>query len=205
MTENSNGITTELIKQLRDKTGISVMQCKKALEETSGDMEKATMLLQKKSADIASNKSERTLRAGIISSYIHSTGTVGTMVEMLCESDFVANNQEFKQLARDIAMHATATNPQFLKTEDIDEHSMELAKEMFLKDIEGEATNGKLEEMKAKILEGKLSAYWSERVLLDQAYIKNPELTIKNLIQSAIQKFGENIELSRFVRYSTTQ
>ncbi len=193
-------ITTELIKQLRDKTGISVMQCKKALEETSGDMEKATMLLQKKSADIANNKSERTLRAGIISSYIHSTGTVGTMVEMLCESDFVANNQEFKQLARDIAMHATATNPQFLKVEDVDEHSMELAKEMFAKEV-----GDKPEEMKAKILEGKLSAYWSERVLLDQAYIKNPELTIKNLIQSAVQKFGENIELSRFVRYSTTQ
>jgi len=200
MTGNSIEITTELIKQLRDKTGISVMQCKKALEETSGDMEKATMLLQKKSADIASKKSERTLRAGVISAYMHSTGTVGTMVELLCESDFVANNQEFKQLARDIAMHATATNPQFLKMEDIDEHSMELAKEMFNKEVEG-----KPEDMKAKILEGKLASYWGERVLMDQKYIKNEEMTIRNLIQSAIQKFGENIELSRFVRYSTTQ
>lgn len=200
MTENSNGITTELVKELRDKTGVSVMQCKKALEETGGDMEKATMVLQKKSADIASKKSERALKAGVVSSYIHSTGTVGTMVELLCETDFVAKNEEFKQLARDIAMHATATNPQFLKMEDIDEHSMDLAKEMFAKEVEG-----KPEEMKAKILEGKLASYWGERVLLDQAFIKDPETTIKNLVQSAVQKFGENIEISRFVRYSISQ
>jgi elongation factor Ts len=163
-------------------------------------MEKAVMVLQKKSADIASKKSERMLHAGVVSSYIHATGTVGSMVELLCESDFVANNEEFKKLARDIAMHATATNPQFLKIEDIDEHSMDLAKEMFAKEVDG-----KPEEMKAKILEGKLSAYWSERVLLDQAFIKNPDLTIKNLVQSAVQKFGENIEVARFVRYSVSQ
>lgn len=200
MTENSNGITTELIKELRDKTGISVMQCKKALEETAGDMEKAVMLLQKKSADIASKKSERALRSGVISSYIHATGNVGTMVELLCETDFVANNQEFKQLARDIAMHATATNPQFLKTEDIDEHAMDLAKEMFAKEVEG-----KPEDMKAKILEGKLASYWSERVLLDQVFIKNQDITIRGLVQAAVQKFGENIEVSRFIRYSVSQ
>jgi len=200
MTEKSTEITTELIKQLRDKTGISVMQCKKALEETSGDMEKAVMLLQKKSADIASSKMGRTLHSGVVSSYIHATGTVGTMVELFCDTDFVANNDEFKKLARDIAMHITATNPQFLKTEDIDEHSMDLAKEMFLKEVDG-----KPEEMKAKILEGKLSAYWSERVLLNQAFIKNPELTITNLLQSAVQKFGEKIEIGRFVRFSVSQ
>ncbi len=193
-------ITTELVKQLRDKTGISIMQCKKALEEVSGDMEKAIMLLQKKSADVAGKKGARTLGAGVISAYVHSTGNVGTMVELLCETDFVAKNEEFKTLARDIAMHATATNPQFLKNDDIDEHSMSLAKEMFSKEVEG-----KPEDMKAKILEGKLSNYWSERVLLDQAFIKNPELTIINLIQQATQKFGEKIELSRFVRYSTSQ
>jgi elongation factor Ts len=193
-------ITTELVKELRDKTGVSVMQCKKALEETGGDMEKATMLLLKKSADIASKKSDRTLGAGVVSTYVHSTGNVGVMLELLCETDFVAKNEEFKALARDIAMHATATNPQFLKMEDIDEHANGLAKEMFLKEVEG-----KPEDMKAKILEGKLSAYWSERVLLNQAFIKNPDVTIKNLLESATQKFGEKIELSRFVRYSVTQ
>ena len=193
-------ITTELVKQLRDKTGISIMQCKKALEETSGDMEKAIMLLAKKSADIASKKGDRTLGAGVVASYVHSTGTVGSMVELLCETDFVARSEEFVKLARDIAMHATATNPQFIKKEDIDEHSNALATEMFAKEVVG-----KPEDMKAKILEGKLAAYWSERVLLDQAFIKNPEVTITNLIQGAIQKFGEKIELARFVRYSVSE
>lgn len=198
-------ITTELVKELRDMTGVSVMQCKKALEETGGDMEKAKMLLLKKSADVASKKSDRTLGAGFISTYVHSTGNVGVMLELLCETDFVAKNEEFKALARDIAMHATATNPQFLKMEDIDEHSNNLAKEMFLKDISGGASADKPEDMKTKILEGKLASYWSERVLLDQAFIKNPDVTIKNLLESATQKFGEKIELSRFVRYSVTQ
>ncbi len=193
-------ITTELVKQLRDKTGISIMQCKKALEEVGGDMEKAVMLLQKKSADAASKKSDRTLGAGVVSSYIHSTGAVGTLVELLCETDFVANNEEFKALARDIAMHATATNPQFLKMEDIDAHAMDLAKEMFAKEVEG-----KPEEMKAKILEGKLASYWSERILLEQSFIKDPEVTIRGLLERAVQKFGEKMELSRFTRYSVSQ
>ena len=198
--QSKNAITTETIKQLRDKTGVSVMQCKKALEESGGDMEKAVMLLQKKSADISAKKGDRTLGSGTISAYIHNTGRVGTMVELLCETDFVANNQEFKTLAYDIAMHASATNPQFLKSEDIDSHSQELAREVFAKEV-----LGKPEDMKAKILEGKLSAYWKERVLLEQAFIKDPDLTVKNLIDSAVQKFGEKIELARFMRYSVSQ
>lgn len=190
-------ITTEIIKQLRDKTGVSVMQCKKALEETNGDVEKAITVLLKKSAGFAEKKQSRTLGAGIVEAYVHNTQKVGTMVELLCETDFVAKGDEFKKLARDIAMQVSATNPQFLKREDIDEHSAALAEEMFAKEVEG-----KPEEIKAKILSGKLDAYWSERVLLEQAFIKNPDLTIRQLIESATQKFGEKIELSRFVRYS---
>ena len=193
-------ITTELVKKLRDRTGISIMQCRKALEEATGDMEKATMILAQKSALVASKKGDRRLGAGVISSYIHATGNVGCMVELLCETDFVARSDEFKTLARDIAMHATATSPQFLKIEDIDEHSKALAKEVFAKEVEG-----KSKDIKAKILEGKLSSYWSERTLLEQPFIKNPEVTITNLIQSAIQKFGEKIELSRFVHFSVSQ
>jgi elongation factor Ts len=192
-------ITTEQVKELRDKTGVSVMQCKKALEETSGDMEKAILILQKKSADIAQKKSERTLNSGVIESYVHNTGRVGTMVEILCETDFVANNDEFKKLARDIAMHICATNPQFLKMDDIDARSMEMATEMLESEI-----GDKPAEIKAKIMEGKLASYWGERVLMEQAFIKNPDLKIKDLINSAIQKFGEKTELSRFVRYSVT-
>ena len=157
-------ITTELIKELRDLTGISVMQCKKALEEVGGDIEKATALLQKKSADVASKKSDRTLGAGVVESYIHATLNVGTIVELLCETDFVAKNEDFRKLARDIAMHVTATDPQSLSSETSDENA-----------------------------------------LLNQSFIKNPELTITNLIEGSIQKFGEKIEISRFVRYSVSQ
>jgi len=191
-------ITTELIKELRDKTGVSVMQCKKALEETDGDMEKAVLVLQKKSKDIANKKSDRTLGAGVVASYIHATNTVGSMLELFCETDFVANNEEFKKLARDIAMHVTATNPQFLKKEDIDEASVAVAKEMFEKDVD----SSKPADVRAKILDGKLSAYWGERVLLDQPFVKNPDLTISDLVQSAVQKFGEKMEIGRFIRYS---
>ncbi|MBA3732928.1 elongation factor Ts [Patescibacteria group bacterium] len=162
-------ITTELIKELRDMTGVSVMQCKKALEEAGGDKEKAVAILQAKSADIASKKGDRTLAAGVVSSYIHATGTVGTMVELLCETDFVAQNEEFKKMARDIAMHIAAANPRFLKLEDVTEG--------------GEP----------------------EDVLLNQPFIKNPEITILSLIQRAVQKFGENIEISRFTRYSVSK
>jgi elongation factor Ts len=123
------------------------------------------------------------------------------MVELLCETDFVAKNEEFKKLARDIAMHVSAINPQFLKTEDIDGHAHDLAKEMFAKEVDA----SKPEDIQAKILEGKLAAYWSERVLLDQAFIKNPDVTIRNLIESAVQKFGEKIELSRYTRFAISQ
>lgn len=193
-------ISTELVKQLRDKTGISIMQCRKALEEAGGDVDKAIMVLQKKSKDVASKKDDRTLGSGTISSYIHATGSVGTLVELLCETDFVAKNEEFVKLARDIAMHATATNPQFLKMEDIDEKSKNVALEVFAKDVEG-----KPEEIKNKILEGKLSSYWSERVLLEQPFIKDPEVTIKTLVERAVQKFGEKMEVSKFVRFSVSQ
>ena len=148
-------ITTELIKELRDKTGISVMQCKKALEEADGDIEMARTVLAKNSKDIAAKKGDRTLGAGVVSSYIHATGNVGTMVELLCETDFVAKNEEFKSLARDIAMHVAAMNSE-------------------------------------------------ESGLLEESFIKNPEMTIANLITGAIQKFGEKIEIGRFVRYSVS-
>lgn len=161
-------ISTELVKQLRDKTGISIMQCRKALEETSGDMEKAITILAQKSVDVANKKSDRTLGAGTVASYIHSTGSVGVMVELLCETDFVAKNEEFIKLAKDIAMHAAATAPKYLNPTD--------------QGAEAEP----------------------ESVLLSQPFVKNPDLTIINLIQTATQKFGEKIELSRFVRFSVS-
>ena len=114
-------ITTDQVKELRDRTGISIMQCKKALEEASGDMEKALVLLKKKGAEIADKKSDRSLGAGVVASYIHSTGSVGAMVELWCETDFVAKNEEFKALAREIAMQIAATNPSFVSSDEINE------------------------------------------------------------------------------------
>lgn len=193
-------ITTEQIKELRDLTGISVMQCKKALEEAEGDKDKAILILKKKSRDVADKKSGRTLGAGAIQAYIHASGTVGAMVEVMSETDFVAKNEEFKKMAYDIAMHVTATNPEYLTVEDIPEEATKAAREMFAKEVD--AQGKKDDAMREKILEGKLNAYFAERVLLSQPFVKNSEVTISGLLDQAVQKFGEKIELSRFVRFS---
>lgn len=190
-------ITTEQIKALRDETGVSIMQCKKALEEANGDREKALIILRKKGGEAASKKSDRTLGAGVIASYIHSNATIGTLVELSCETDFVSKNQDFKTLAYEIAMQVAATNPLYVRNEEINEQAKNTAREVFSKDVEG-----KPEHMKEKIMEGKLASYFGEKVLLEQPFIKNPDLTINELIQSAIQKFGEKIEVTRFARFS---
>src|SRR5574343_599579 len=169
-------ITTEQIKELRDSTGISVMQCKKALEAAGGDSAKALVILRKKSGELAAKKSDITFGAGVIQSYVHSTGRVAALVELVCETDFVSGNEEFRNLARDIAMHVTASNPKFLNSDEITEDVKATAREVFMKEVEG-----KPKEMQDKILEGKMSTYFSDMVLLNQAFIKNPELTIEAL------------------------
>ena len=190
-------ITTEVIKQLRDATGVSIMQCKKALEEVGGDVEKAKVILQKYSKAAADKKSERTLKAGSIASYIHQGGKVGVLVELMCETDFVAKNEEFQVLARDIAMHIAALSPEFLKKDDIQESDMIKAKEVFAEEVEGKPA-----DLKDKILQGKLNAYFDEKTLLEQSFIKNPDKKISHLLDEAIQKFGEKVEVTRFIRYS---
>lgn len=192
-------VTTEQIKQLREQTGVSITQCKKALEEADGDMEKAIMVLKKKSKDIATKKSDRTLGAGVVQAYIHAGGSVGAMVELSCETDFVAKNDEFKALAYDIAMHVAAMNPHFIKPEDISEDSRTEANRMFEEEVAG---SGKPEEIKKKMLEGKLTTYFAERTLLEQPYVKNTDMAIKDLITDAVQKFGEKIEVTRMARFA---
>ncbi|MDQ5893611.1 MAG: elongation factor Ts [Patescibacteria group bacterium] len=193
-------ITTEQIKELRDSTGISVMQCKKALEEAGGDTAKALVILRKKSGELAAKKSDRTFGAGIVQAYVHSTGRVATLVELVCETDFVSGNEEFKVLAKDIAMHITASNPKFLNKDEITEEAKSVAKEVFMKEVEG-----KPKEMQEKILEGKLATYFGEMVLLNQPFIKNPELTIEALVLAASQKFGEKIAIARFNRFAVLE
>ena len=193
-------ITTEQIKELREKTGISVMQCRKVLEEANGDMEKAIILLKKKGAESAAKKSERTLKAGRIAAYIHAGGTVGVMVELCSETDFVSKNDDFQKLAYEIAMQVAATNPTYLRKEDINEEE----KKKVL-DVLSEEVKGKPEAMKEKILAGKLDAFYKERILLEQDYIKDPGVTINSLIQEATNKFGEKIEIARFVRFGVSK
>lgn len=190
-------VSTEAIKELRERTGISVMQCKRALEESDGNMEQALIILRKHAVKAAEKKAGRELGAGTIQAYIHNNNEVGTMVELSSETDFVSKNEEFVSLAREIAMHVAATNPQSVTREGVSKESCDAARTVF----EKEAAD-KPENIREKIVEGKLDAYFKEVVLLDQPFIKNPERTIKDLIEEAIQKFGEKIEIARFIRFS---
>jgi elongation factor Ts len=190
-------ITTEMIKALRDETSVSVMQCKKALEEAGGDIEKAKVILRKISAATASKKSDRELGAGTAAAYVHAGGSVVGAVVLSCETDFVSRNEAFSALARDIAMHVAAMAPQFRSKEDVKESDLVAARSVF----EGEVAN--IPEGKREIaLQGKLNSYLAEKVLLDQPFVKNPEVTVRGLIEQHIQKFGERIEVARFERLS---
>ncbi len=194
-------ISMEQVKALRDETGVAVMQCKKALEEAGGDMDKARMMLRKKSGEIAAKKGDRDLGAGVVAAYIHGNNTVGAIVELSCETDFVAKNEEFKKLAYDIAMHIAAANPKYRVESDIPEVDREKAKSFFVDEVE-KTMAGKPEAIKEKALEGKMNVYFAELVLVKQSYVKNPDLTISQLIEGAVQKFGEKTELTRFTRYA---
>ncbi len=194
-------ITTEQIKELRDMTGVSVMQCKKALEEAGGDQEKALMALRKKSGEIAAKKGDRTLGAGVIASYIHGAGTVGVLIELACETDFVAKNEDFRALAYDIAMHIAAMNPKYNKLEDATDVDREKAKVFFTEEVE-KTMAGKPEDIKAKALAGKIDTFFKEQTLVEQPFVKDGSLTVGALISGAVQKFGEKTEVSRFVRFA---
>lgn len=190
-------ITTNIIKELRDKTGVSVMQCKKALEEAGGDVAQAEVILRKHSAASAEKKADRDLGAGAIGSYIHE-GAVGAMVVLSSETDFVAKNPDFGTLARDIAMQVAATDPKYVSMDEVPEADKAAAVAVFEKEVEG-----KPEEMKAKIMEGKITSYFRDQVLLEQSFIKEESKTIRQLLNEATQKFGERVEVSRFARLST--
>ena len=190
-------ITTEIIKELRDQTGVAIMQCKKALEEAGGDIEKAKVILRKISATNAAKKSDRALGAGIAAAYTHAGGAVVGAVVLGCETDFVSKNEEFSKLAYDIAMHVAAMGPQFLSRDDIKEGDLKAAREVFAEEA------AKVPEVaRAKAIEGKVDSYLRDRVLLEQPFVKDAGVTIGQLIDSAVQKFGEKIVVVRFERLS---
>lgn len=189
-------ISTDIVKELRDRTGVSVMQCRKALQEAEGDLEKAIVILRKHSSGAAEKKSERTLGAGTIGTYVHDAA-IGAMVLLSSETDFVAKNPEFVALAKEVAMQVAATDPKYLSSLEIPSEAKDAAVAVFQTEVEG-----KPEEMKAKILEGKLKSYFQDQVLLEQSYIKDDAKSVQDLLNEAIQKFGERIEITRFARFS---
>lgn len=189
-------IDVNKIKELREKTSLSVMECKKALEQTEGDTEKALELLQKRGLEISEKKSERATEEGLIGAYVHINGKVGTIVEVNCETDFVSRNEEFKELVKNICLQITATNPKYLDRESVPEEEKNRIKENVKEEFKD-----KKEEILQRIIEGKLNDYYKEHVLLDQIYIKDENITVGDYIKSKIAKLGENIKIKRFVRF----
>ncbi|HEY0948538.1 MAG TPA: elongation factor Ts [Candidatus Paceibacterota bacterium] len=189
-------ISLDTVKVLRDKTGVSIMQCRKALEEAEGDMDKAEVILKKRSGAAADKKADRELGAGAIGTYVHD-GVVGAMVLLSSETDFVSKNEEFGDLARAIAMHVAATNPVFLSSDEISEDKKAAAMSIFQEEVKDKPA-----EMQEKILEGKMASYFKDQVLLEQSYIRDDSKTVRDLLNEASQKFGERVEISKFARFS---
>jgi elongation factor Ts len=192
-------VTMDEVKKLRDETGVSIMQCKKALEEAGGDMEKAKIALRKKASSDAAKKGDRAFGAVCSQAYIHQGGKVGAMVQLACETDFVASNPEFIALASDIAVHIAGMNPEFVKEADIPEDVKAKYMEAFKEEA---AKSGKPEAIQQKIAEGKWAEYLAGSVLMNQKFLKDDTKTIADLVSGAVQKFGENSTIVKFVRFS---
>lgn len=191
-------LDTSLITQLRAKTGVGIVDCKEALTEARGDLVKAEEILRKKGLKTVEKKAGRSAKEGVITSYIHAGGKVGVLVELNCETDFVARNEEFQTLAKDIAMHIAASAPDYLRPEDVPAAVIEKEKEILRAQLKAE---GKPEAMLEKIIEGKLAKFYEEHCLLKQVFVKDETKTIEALLQEEIAKIGENIAVRRFTRY----
>lgn len=191
-------IGKEMVKALRERTGAGVLDCKRALEETGGDLEEATRLLRQRGLAIATKKAGRLAEEGLVEAYIHAGGRLGALVEINCETDFVARTEEFQRLAHDLAMQVVASNPHYLRPEDIPPEVIEEKKRLFLSELEGQ---NKPEHLWERIVEGKLERYYDQVCLLRQPFIKDEGLTVKEVIIEGIAKLGENIVLRRFARY----
>jgi len=191
-------ITAALVKDLRDRTGIGMMECKNALQETEGDIEKAITVLRKKGYARAKDKMERETRDGLIGSYIHLNGKLGVLVEVNCESDFVARNEEFQELVKNISLHIAASNPTYVSSEEIPQEVLNEEKEI----IRGQfKDSNKPPEIVDKIVEGKLEKFYHEACLLEQPFIRDNNETVEQLVKSVIAKLGENIVVRRFARF----
>lgn len=192
------GISASMVKQLREKTGAPMMNCKKALVESNGDIEKAVTYLREKNLVTVSKKAGRETTEGIISSYIHPGSKLGVMLELNCETDFVAQNDDFKELSKNIVMHIAALSPLYTTKEDVDPDIIEKEKEIYITQAKN---SGKPEKVWDKIVTGRMEKFFSEVCLMEQTYIKDDKLTITDVINELIAKLGENISIKRFIRY----
>ncbi|MHA7963062.1 translation elongation factor Ts [Paenibacillus sp. CAU 1782] len=191
-------VSASAVKELRERTGAGMLDCKKALDETGGDIDKAVALLREKGLAAAANKAGRVATEGVVESYIHAGGRIGVIVEVNCETDFVAKTDQFKEFARDIAMQIAAANPKFVRREEVSGEELDKEREI----LKAQALNeGKPEKIVEKIVEGRISKYYEEYCLLEQSFIKDPDKTINELLNEKISKIGENITIRRFVRY----
>jgi elongation factor Ts len=191
-------IPIELVKDLRQRTGAGIVDCKVALEESKGNMEAAIDFLRRKGLAKAAKKAGRIATEGLVASYIHPGGKIGVLVEINCETDFVAKTEEFQNFVKNMAMHIAAANPQYVRREDIPADVIEKEKEIYrIQALE----SGKPEKVIDKIVEGKMERFYSEVCLLEQTYIKDPDLTVKDVLDALIAKVGENITIRRFVRF----
>ena len=191
-------ITADQVKQLRDKTGAGMMDCKAALTEAGGDMDKAVELLRKKGLASAAKRAGRAAKDGIIGHYIHMGGKVGVLVEVNCETDFVARTDDFQALAKELAMHIAAMSPQYVKREDIPAEVLEKEKEIYRAQF---ADQKKPAHVVEKIIEGKLESFYAQVCLMDQPSVRDPNISIKQMVVNAAAKTGENVTVSRFVRF----
>ncbi len=187
-----------MVKELRVKTGAGMMDCKEALKAEDGDFEKAIDYLRKKGMSAATKRSSKAAKEGTVASYIHMGGKIGVMVEVNCETDFVAKTDEFQTMARDLAMHVAASNPRYVRPEEISEQDLEREKEIYRSQLLEEK---KPEKIWDKIIEGKLKKYFEEVCLMNQKFIKNTDITVSSLVNNMIAKTGENIVIRRFARF----
>ncbi|ACT02055.1 MULTISPECIES: translation elongation factor Ts [Paenibacillus] len=191
-------VSASAVKELRERTGAGMLDCKKALDETNGDITKAIELLREKGLSAAANKAGRVATEGVVESYIHAGGRIGVLVEINCETDFVAKTDQFRTFARDIAMHIAAANPKFVKREEVPAEEIEKEREI----LKAQALNeGKPEKIVEKMVDGRISKYYEEYCLMEQSFVKDPDKTISALLNEKISAIGENISIRRFVRY----
>jgi elongation factor Ts len=191
-------ITAAMVKQLREKTGSGMMDCKKALAENDGDMDKAIDFLRKKGLATAAKRAGRATTEGVVQPYVHTGGKLGVMVEVNCETDFVAKSDDFQEFAKNIAMHIAATNPIGITPEDVPAETLTREKAIY---VDQAKQTGKPDNVIEKIVEGKMNKFLKENCLMQQAYVRNPDITIADLLNELIAKIGENISVKRFVRF----